>query len=136
MKKVYFDFLILGNFNTFSVRPAGFPSCRICNSAACSAFRPAGFVIRKHVPHSKCSYSPLPNYKFGRTEISPCGRNDGRFARKMEGCEAAALPPPHTPISSMACRHFDRREKSLMRQFELHPVNLHLGKVSKKEISL
>ena len=30
-------------------------------------------------------------------EVSPCGRNDGRFARKKEGGEAAAKPPPHHP---------------------------------------
>ena len=32
-----------------------------------------------------------------KEEISPCGRNDGRFARKKEGGETAAKPPPHHP---------------------------------------
>jgi len=36
-------------------------------------------------------------FAFGEPfEISPCGRNDGRFARKKV-CEVAASPPPHTP---------------------------------------
>jgi len=39
----------------------------------------------------------MRNYDEWTNEISPFGRNDGRFARKMEGDEAAASPPPHLP---------------------------------------
>jgi hypothetical protein len=53
------------------------PSCRICNSAGtsmriCNAQRRlTGYKegLPRFFPHYKCSYSPLPNCKFGRTEM-------------------------------------------------------------------